>query len=65
LFDERDPEQTARVLEASVEILGRMHCLRRHASRGVTASEFEKISFMRKLFTESDIDAMFAPAACL
>jgi len=57
LFDERDPEQTRRVLQASEEILD--ECI---ACGGSVTGEHgigvEKISFMRKLFTEEDLAAM-------
>ena len=57
LFDERDKEQTARVLEASAEILD--ECI---ACGGSVTGEHgigvEKISFMHKLFTPEDLDAM-------
>jgi glycolate oxidase len=57
LFDERDAEQTVRVLEASDEILA--ECL---ACGGSVTGEHgigvEKINFMEKMFTPSDLDAM-------
>jgi glycolate oxidase len=57
LFDERNPEQVARVLEASGEILDA--CL---ACGGSVTGEHgigvEKISFMRKMFTPDDLTAM-------
>jgi len=57
LFDERDTEQTKRVLEASNEILDA--CL---ACGGSVTGEHgigvEKIHFMRKMFTDSDLAAM-------
>jgi len=57
LFDERDAEQTQRVLVASGEILD--ECI---ACGGSVTGEHgigvEKISFMRKLFTDDDIAAM-------
>lgn len=57
LFDERDKAQTARVMSASTEILD--ECI---ACGGSVTGEHgigvEKISFMRKLFTEDDIAAM-------
>ncbi len=57
LFDERDPEQVERVLAASGEILD--ECI---ACGGSVTGEHgigvEKISFMRKLFTDDDLDAM-------
>jgi glycolate oxidase len=57
LFDERDPEQVRRVLEASGEILD--ECI---AAGGSVTGEHgigvEKISFMQKLFTADDLAAM-------
>jgi len=57
LFDERDPAQVARVLQASNEILE--ECI---ACGGSVTGEHgigvEKISFMKKLFTEDDLQAM-------
>jgi glycolate oxidase len=57
LFDERDPGQVGRVLEASGEILD--ECI---ACGGSVTGEHgigvEKISFMRKLFNEDDLAAM-------
>lgn len=57
LFDERDHEQIGRVLEASGEILD--ECI---ACGGSVTGEHgigvEKISFMRKLFTDDDVLAM-------
>jgi glycolate oxidase len=57
LFDERDAEQTRRVLEASNEILA--ECL---ACGGSVTGEHgigvEKIHFMEKMFTPSDLAAM-------
>jgi glycolate oxidase len=57
LFDERDAEQTKRVLLASGEILD--ECI---ACGGSVTGEHgigvEKISFMRKLFTDDDLAAM-------
>jgi glycolate oxidase len=57
LFDERDAEQVRRVLEASGEILD--ECI---ACGGSVTGEHgigvEKISFMRKLFSEDDLAAM-------
>ncbi|HEX3726665.1 MAG TPA: FAD-linked oxidase C-terminal domain-containing protein [Pirellulales bacterium] len=59
LFDERDTAQVARVLEASGEILD--ECI---ACGGSVTGEHgigvEKISFMRKLFTDDDLAAMTA-----
>jgi glycolate oxidase len=57
LFDERDAEQVQRVLAASNEILE--ECL---ASGGSVTGEHgigvEKIAFMNKMFTQSDLAAM-------
>jgi glycolate oxidase len=57
LFDERDADQVQRVLEASGEILD--ECI---ACGGSVTGEHgigvEKISFMRKLFTDDDLAAM-------
>jgi glycolate oxidase len=57
LFDERDVDQVHRVLEASGEILD--ECI---ACGGSVTGEHgigvEKISFMRKLFTDDDLAAM-------
>ena len=57
LFDERDPEQVRRVLEASHEILE--ECI---ACGGSVTGEHgigvEKMSFMPKLFTVDDLAAM-------
>jgi glycolate oxidase len=57
LFDERDADQVKRVLAASGEILD--ECI---ASGGSVTGEHgigvEKISFMRKLFSENDLTAM-------
>jgi len=57
LFDERDAGQVERVLQASGEILD--ECI---ASGGSVTGEHgigvEKISFMRKLFTDDDLAAM-------
>ena len=57
LFDERDAEQVTRVLAASGEILD--ECI---ACGGSVTGEHgigvEKIAFMHKLFTESDLDVM-------
>jgi glycolate oxidase len=57
LFDERDADQVKRVLAASGEILD--ECI---ASGGSVTGEHgigvEKISFMRKLFSENDLMAM-------
>lgn len=57
LFDERDPDQTKQVLKASGEILE--ECL---ACGGSVTGEHgigvEKINFMKKMFSESDLDMM-------
>jgi glycolate oxidase len=59
LFDERDADQTRRVLEASGEILDQ--CLRLGGSvTGEHGIGVEKIAFMRKMFTDDDLDAMAA-----
>jgi glycolate oxidase len=57
LFDERDPEQVKRVMEASGEILDA--CL--DAGGSVTGEHgigVEKIQYMNKMFRESDLQAM-------
>ena len=57
LFDERDPEQTRRVLEASGEIL--QACLDCGGSvTGEHGIGVEKIQFMHKMFSDSDLTAM-------
>jgi len=57
LFDERDPEQTRHVLEASGEIL--QACLDLGGSvTGEHGIGVEKISFMKKMFTENDLQVM-------
>lgn len=57
LFDERDPGQTQRVLEASGEILD--ECLRLGGSvTGEHGIGVEKIAFMQKMFTPQDLDVM-------
>ena len=57
LFDERDPEQTRRVLEASGEIL--QACLDCGGSvTGEHGIGVEKIHFMHKMFSDSDLTAM-------
>jgi glycolate oxidase len=59
LFDERDPEQVRRVLEASKEILD--ECIRVGGSvTGEHGIGVEKTSFMPKLFTPRDLAAMVA-----
>lgn len=57
LFDERDAEQTKRVLEASHEILD--ECLKCGGSvTGEHGIGVEKIAFMNRMFTDSDLVAM-------
>ena len=57
LFDERDAEQTQRVLKASNEIL--QACLDCGGSvTGEHGIGVEKIHFMHKMFTDSDLAAM-------
>lgn len=57
LFDERDPEQTRRVLAASDEILD--ECLRVGGSiTGEHGIGIEKLTFMTKVFTADDLDVM-------
>jgi glycolate oxidase len=57
LFDERDREQIERVLKASDEILQK--CIDLGGSvTGEHGIGVEKISFMKKLFSESDLDVM-------
>jgi glycolate oxidase len=57
LFDERDPEQVQRVLQASHEILG--ECIRCGGSvTGEHGIGVEKIHFMPKLFTPEDLNMM-------
>jgi len=57
LFDERDAAQVERVLEASNEIL--QACLDCGGSvTGEHGIGVEKIGFMRKMFTEDDLDVM-------
>ncbi len=57
LFDERDEAQAGRVLDASGEIL--QECLDCGGSvTGEHGIGVEKISFMRKMFSESDLAAM-------
>jgi glycolate oxidase len=57
LFDERDKAQTARVLAASHDILE--ECIAVGGSvTGEHGIGVEKISFMRKLFTDDDLAAM-------
>ncbi len=57
LFDERNQEQVARVLQASDEIL--QECIDCGGSvTGEHGIGVEKISFMRKLFTDDDLAAM-------
>jgi glycolate oxidase len=57
LFDERDPDQVQRVLQASFEILD--ECI--HCGGSVTGEHgigVEKINFMPKLFTPEDLAVM-------
>jgi glycolate oxidase len=57
LFDERDPDQVHRVLQASHEILD--ECIRLGGSvTGEHGIGVEKMSFMPKLFTPDDLEAM-------
>ncbi len=57
LFDERDHEQTARVLDASEEILD--ECISCGGSvTGEHGIGVEKIGFMNRLFSEDDLTAM-------
>ena len=57
LFDERDPDQIRRVLEASDEILAR--CIELGGSvTGDHGIGVEKINFMNRLFTEADLAVM-------
>lgn len=57
LFDERDPTQVSRVLEASHEILD--ECIRLGGSvTGEHGIGVEKLSFMPKLFSSADLSAM-------
>ncbi|MDP6443677.1 MAG: FAD-linked oxidase C-terminal domain-containing protein, partial [Pirellulaceae bacterium] len=57
LFDERDPAQIRRVLEASEEILD--ECLARGGSvTGEHGIGVEKIGFMNKMFSPDDLDVM-------
>jgi glycolate oxidase len=57
LFDERDPDQVRRVLQASHEILE--ECLRAGGSvTGEHGIGVEKIDFMPKLFTPEDLGMM-------
>jgi glycolate oxidase len=59
LYDERDPDQVRRVLEASHEILD--ECINVGGSvTGEHGIGVEKMSFMPKLFTPSDLAAMVA-----
>lgn len=57
LFDERDEQQIARVMECSHEILAK--CIELGGSvTGEHGIGVEKISFMNQLFTEVDLDVM-------
>jgi len=57
LFDERDTDQIRRVIEASEEILNR--CIDLGGSvTGEHGIGVEKISFMKRLFTETDLAVM-------
>ena len=57
LFDERDTEQVQRVMKASDEILGK--CIELGGSvTGEHGIGVEKISFMNRLFTETDLEVM-------
>ena len=57
LFDERDADQIRRVMEASEEILNR--CIDLGGSvTGEHGIGVEKISFMKRLFTETDLQVM-------
>lgn len=57
LFDERDAEQTQRVIQAGDEILTK--CIELGGSvTGEHGIGVEKISFMNKLFTETDVEVM-------
>src|SRR3954469_511620 len=59
LFDERDPDQVRRVLEASHEILD--ECIRVGGSvTGEHGIGVEKMAFMPKLFSPEDLAAMVA-----
>lgn len=57
LFDERDPDQVKRVIAAGDEILTR--CIELGGSvTGEHGIGVEKVSFMDKLFTETDVEVM-------
>ena len=57
LFDERDSEQVLRVIEAGDEILSK--CIELGGSvTGEHGIGVEKISFMNRLFSESDLEVM-------
>ncbi|AMV39653.1 FAD-binding oxidoreductase [Planctomyces sp. SH-PL62] len=59
LFDERDPDQVRRALQASVEILD--ECIRLGGSvTGEHGIGVEKLAMMPKLFSEDDLAAMTA-----
>jgi glycolate oxidase len=58
LFDERDPDQVRRVLQASHDILE--ECLRCGGSvTGEHGIGVEKIDFMPRMFTAEDLDMMY------
>lgn len=64
LFDERDPEQIQRVLQASEEILSR--CIELGGSvTGEHGIGVEKISLMSKLFTPEDLAVMQSVHDCI
>ncbi len=64
LFDERDNEQTARVLKASDEILGK--CIDLGGSvTGEHGIGVEKISFMDRLFSTEDLNVMRSIRDCV
>lgn len=57
LFDERDPEQLRRVVEASYQILS--ECIEQGGSvTGEHGIGVEKIAFMERLFAPADLEAM-------
>jgi len=57
LFDERDEQQTARVLDASHEILEECLALGGSVS-GEHGIGVEKIGFMNRMFSTDDLDVM-------